>query len=271
MTFPGKPPLFLWNAEDYHQSSPAQRQWAQELIGKLQLRGNEHVLDIGCGDGKVTAEIAQHLRDGRVVGIDASSEMIRFASDHFPPDRYPNLAFTEMAAQDITFREGFDVVFSNAALHWVPDHRPVLAGIGRALRPGGRLLIQMGGRGNAASVFEAFETLRQQSPWDRRFAGFSFTFGFFGPEEYRTWLHDAGLEPVRVELIPKDMAYPSREGFAAWVRTTWLPHLQHLHPDLRPRFIDALYDKYIALYPPDAQGTVHIGMVRLEAEAGKRS
>lgn len=259
-------------------SSPAQHQWAQELIGKLQLRGNEHVLDIGCGDGKITAEIAQHLPSGEVVGIDTSPEMIRFASDHFSHDRFPNLSFVEMSAQEITFRDRFDVVFSNAALHWVMDHRPVLAGIGRSLCPGGRLLIQMGGRGNAARIFEAFEALRQHPPWDHQFAGFSFTFGFFGPVEYRAWLHAAGLEPVRIELIPKDMVYPSREGFASWVRTTWLPHLQYLPPDQRPLFIDALYDTYGTLYPPDgtlyppdAQGSVHIGMMRLEVEAKKRS
>jgi trans-aconitate methyltransferase len=144
MTLPDKSLLFLWNAVDYHQSSPAQRQWAQELIDKLQIRGNEHILDIGCGDGKVTAEIARHLPEGEVVGIDASPEMIRFALEHFPPTRFPNLSFAEMAAQAMTFRERFDVVFSNAALHWIPDHRPVLAGISDALHPGGRLLIQMG-------------------------------------------------------------------------------------------------------------------------------
>jgi trans-aconitate 2-methyltransferase len=67
------------------------------------------------------------------------------------------------------------------------------------------------------------------------------------------------------------MVYSSREGFAAWVRTMWLPHLQHLEPDQRPLFIDALYEKYVTLYPPDEQGAIHIGMMRLEADAIKRA
>ena len=75
---------FTWNSADYHKSSQPQQQWAKELIAKLRLSGNEVVLDIGCGDGKVTAEIARNLSGGNVTGVDSSPEMIRFACDHFP-------------------------------------------------------------------------------------------------------------------------------------------------------------------------------------------
>ncbi len=130
-------PSFTWNAADYHTSSPAQYQWAQELIAKLGLAGNERVLDIGCGDGKVTAEISRHLPEGKVTGVDNSPEMIRFAFDHFPRTEYRNLTFVRMDARELSFLEEFDVVFSNAALHWIPDHKPVLTGIARSLHPGG--------------------------------------------------------------------------------------------------------------------------------------
>jgi trans-aconitate 2-methyltransferase len=262
-------PAFTWNAADYHKSSPAQALWAKELIAKLGLSGNIRVLDIGCGDGKITAEIARQLPEGKVTGVDSSPDMIRFARENFPSGKFRNLSFMEADAADLPFAEEFDVVFSNAALHWIFDHRPVLAGIARSLRPGGRMLIQMGGKGNAADTLEAFDRLLADPEWSRYFTGFSFAFGFFGDAEYRGWIAGAGLEPLRVELIPKDMACATRRDFAAWVRTTWLPWMARLTEDARPRFIEALIDEYLKKFPGDADGIIHVRMVRLEAEARK--
>lgn len=262
-------PSFTWNAADYHRSSPAQALWAKELIARLGLAGNDRVLDIGCGDGKITAEIARNLVDGQVTGVDSSPDMIRFAREHFLPGEYRNLTFMEADARALPFAEEFDVVFSNAALHWIFDHRPVLAGIVRSLRPGGRMLIQMGGKGNAARAFEALGSLLEKPAWDRYFCGFSFTFGFFDPADYRRWLIESGLDPLRVELIHKDMTCASRQDFAAWIRTTWLPWMARVPEQARLRFIEAVVDEYLVRYPADADGIIHIPMVRLEAEARK--
>lgn len=262
-------PSFTWNAADYHKSSPAQLLWAKELIAKLGLSGNDRVLDIGCGDGKVTAEIARNLPGGNVMGVDSSPEMIRFACEHFPHTIYRNLSFVHRDARALLFSEEFDVVFSNAALHWIMDHKPVLAGIAESLRPKGRMLIQMGGKGNADQVFEALNVLIKKQEWSQYFSGFSFTLGFFDDAEYRQWLAEAGFGQCRVELIPKDMTYSSRQDFAAWIRTTWLPWMARLPESDRSRFIGALIDEYLKKYPADDEGTIHIRMVRLEAEAEK--
>lgn len=258
---------FDWNPADYHRSSPAQQRWAEELIAKLDLRGDERVLDIGCGDGRITAAISGNVPRGSVTGIDSSAEMIRFAREHFPPENHPNLSFARMDAQALAFHEEFDIVFSNAALHWIPDHREVLAGIRKCLRDEGKMLVQMGGKGNAGKVFEAFEQVRHESRWEPFFRNFSFVFGFFGEDLYRGWLAGAGLVPVRVELIDKDMAYTNRRDFAAWIRTTWLPHLQQVPEDLHSPFIDAVIDRYLARSPVGPDGIFHIGMKRLEVEA----
>lgn len=271
MAPPDPSPSFTLNAADYSQSSPTQQQWAQELIAKLRLNGRERVLDIGCGDGKVTAAIAASVPTGSVTGIDSSPEMCRFAQEHFPHSMHNNLTFILRDASHLGFFEEFDVVFSNAALHWIPDHKPVRAGIARSLRPGGRLLVQMGGKGNAAQVFDALTVVLKMPRWAGYYNGFSFTYGFFGPEEYRHWLADAGLEPIRVELIPKDMVYPDLEAFAGWIRTTWLPWMARLPVGEQQVFIRALSDEYLSMYPADIDGTIHIGMVRLEVEAKKRA
>ena len=262
-------PSFVWNAADYHKSSTSQQQWGKELIAKLGLRGNERVLDIGCGDGKVTAEIARTLARGSVTGVDSSPEMIRFASDHFPQAEYQNLSFVQMDARALSFKEEFDVVFSSAALHWITDHKPVQTGIARSLRPGGRLLIQMGGKGNADQVFGVLEVLLENPRWSHYFHDFSFTYGFFKAADYRQKLTEAGFEPIRVDLIPKDMTYASREDFAAWIRTTWLPWMARLPESERTDFINTLTDEYLAMYPVETDGMIHIRMVRLETEARK--
>lgn len=94
------------------------------------------MIDIGCGDGSVTAAIASRLPHGAVAGIDRSREMIRFARKQYPSSIYPNLSFVCMDAQNLTFTEEFDVAFSNAAIHGITDQWPVLAGIAQVLSPG---------------------------------------------------------------------------------------------------------------------------------------
>jgi len=225
---------FTWNASDYNKSSPAQQLWAQELIEKLGLSGDERVIDVGCGDGRMTAAIAEKVPQGAVTGIDSSAEMIRFAREHFPSRIHQNLKFVRMDASHLTFSEEFDVVFSNAALHWISDHRPVLAGIACSLVPGGKVLIQMGGKGNADQIFSVLDDLLEDQRWFRYFEGFSFSYGFFGAADYCQELSDVGLEPVRVESISKDMSYLTREAFGGWIRTTWLPWMSRLHENEKP-------------------------------------
>jgi trans-aconitate 2-methyltransferase len=258
---------YQWDAQDYANNSGQQQLWGRELWGKLNLQGHESLLDIGCGDGKVTAEIAVHLPAGRVVGVDLSAEMVRLAQERFPQAAHPNLRFEQADASRLPFRAEFDVVFSNAVLHWVIDHRPVLRGINEALKPGGKALLQFGGAGNNAEMMALLAVQTRTPRWAGYFEGFGVPYGFYGVEEYRAWLREAGLTSIRVELIPKDMVHAGREGLAGWVRTTKLPYTQRLPEALREPFINELLDSYLAKFPVDAQGQAHQGMVRLEVEA----
>jgi len=106
---------------------------------KLHLTGDERVLDIGCGDGKVTAEIAECVPRGRVVGVDSSAEMVGLAQSRYPSWAVRNLRFQQADANRLPFEREFTHVFSNAALHWVLDHKPVLRGINSCLVPGGKV------------------------------------------------------------------------------------------------------------------------------------
>jgi trans-aconitate 2-methyltransferase len=258
---------YTWDADDYARNSSAQQGWARELIGKLELTGSESILDIGCGDGKVTAELASRVPKGEVVGIDSSPSMVERARASFPPDRFPTLSFSVMDARALAFRGRFRVVFSNATLHWVREQEAVLQGVARSLAPGGRLLFQMGGRGNAAGILSAITVLTAREPWAGIFAGFPFPYTFASPEQYARWLRAAGLLPVRVELLPRTMRHAGREGLAGWVRTTWMPYTERVPPELRERFVEELLDAYLAAHPAGADGAMEVAMVRLEVEA----
>jgi len=193
--------------------------------------------------------------------------MISLAQARFPAGDYHNLHFQVEDASRLPFENEFDVVFSNATLHWLRDHRPVLRGIARSLKPGGKILLQMGGKGNAAGILAVIDELLRQPEWSPYFAGFDFPWGFYTPQEYRGWLLEAGLQPTRLELIPKDMLHPGKDGLAGWGRTTWLPYTQRLPEEKRSPFLAAVVEVYTARRPADEQGNVHVRMVRLEVEA----
>ncbi|MDD5067704.1 MAG: methyltransferase domain-containing protein [bacterium] len=261
--------MFKWNPEDYHQHSSAQEKWAKELIAKLNLKGDELVLDIGSGDGKVTLEIARHLTSGSVLGVDSSIEMIQFSQELIEQQPLKNISFMQADASLLPFRDDFDIVFSNAALHWIFDHRPVLKGIYRSLKMNGRILLQMGGKGNAAKILSLLDVMMKEEKWKEYFFRFGFSYGFHGCTEYRTWLEEAGLRPTRLELIPKDMTYPDRTGLESWIRTTWLPYTGRIPETRREEFIHEIAERYIKKVTPGPDGIIHMEMMRLEVEAVK--
>jgi trans-aconitate methyltransferase len=294
-----------WNAADYAANSAVQQTWARELIARLDLHGDEHVLDIGCGDGKVTAEIARALPRGTVVGTDASPQMIEFAQKAFPAKQFPNLEFQVMDARKIkpanfsssspsrkeeragvrkpTFSnskpftpleqgEGvalFDLIFSNAALHWVDDHQAILRGAASVLKTGGRLAVSCGGRGNAHDVFLALRPEIRLKRWCKFFRKMPKPYFFYAPEDYKKWLPKFGFKIRSVKLVPKDSVYTGVEGFVTWLRTTWIPYVQRLPENMREEFITAVARRYVAKHPPDAGDRVHVKMVRLEIDALK--
>jgi len=260
---------YQWDAKEYASQSTAQQKWARELIGKLRLSGDEKVLDIGCGDGKVTAEISLSLGQGKVVGIDSSEEMVALAASSFRSSSYPSLSFELMDAANLTFHDEFDVVFSNAVLHWVIDHQPVLTGIFSSLKNGGRVLVQMGGKDNAREVLSIIDRIISQDPWHQFFHDFSFPYGFYGPDEYRTWLVEAGFVIEKLELIPKNMVHDSVDQFKGWIRTTWLPYLGRIPEPDREEFIDQLTREYRTASGQLAEEVVTTRMMRLEFSARK--
>ncbi len=256
-----------WNPEDYAKNSGAQLVWAKELIAKLHLQGHETLLDVGCGDGKITAEFAAAVPDGLVLGVDSSVEFIDYAQRHYPTSQYANLQFLQMDAQKLEADYQFDVIFSNATLHWVDDHQAFLAGCSRLLSPQGKLILSCGGAGNAAGILAAIDRLIQGPRWGPYFTTFVFPYFFYSDAQYAHWLKEAGLSPQRLELVEKDMTHQGAEGLAGWLRTTWMPYTDCIPEELREAFISDVVQDYLSVHPLDALGQSHVKMIRLEVEA----
>ena len=286
----------VWNAAAYAANSTVQHAWARELIAKLHLRGDEHILDVGCGDGKVTAGLARAVPRGSVTGVDASVEMIAFAKNTFPAKKISNLKFQIADAREIEAgisvgvqasacspntlkrelqRAGsetgapFDLVFSNSALHWVDDHEKFLRGAAAVLKPGGRLAVSCGGKGNAHDVFLALRPEMRLKRWRDYFRKMPMPYFFYAPGDYEKWLPQFGFKKRAMKLVPKDVTYDGAKGFATWLNTTWIPYVQRVPENLRAEFIAAVTQRYLARHLPDAGGNVQVRMVRLEIDAQK--
>ena len=286
---------FKWNAADYAANSTVQQSWARELIARLNLRGDEHILDVGCGDGKVTADLARAVPRGLVFGVDASAEMIAFAKKAFPAGKNSNLKFQIADARKISLKIKCDLVFSNSALHWVDNHEKFLSGAASVLKPGGRLVVSCGVKGNAHDVFLALRPEMRLKRWRNFFRRMPMPYFFYAPGDYQKWLPKYGFRVRSLNLAPKDAAYDGAAGLMTWLRTTWLPYIQRVPdevaqasrlcvasgheqltgkmpvplPSLRDEFITAVAARYVARHPPDADGKVHVRMVRLEIDAVK--
>ena len=137
-----------WDAATYDRVSGPQLAWAKEQIGRLALRGNEVVLDAGCGSGRVTALLAELVPEGRVYGVDVAPSMVAHAREALG-DR---ITFMQQDLLELALPEPVDVVFSNATFHWIGDHAALFARLHGAMAPGGRLVAQCGGKGNIAAV-----------------------------------------------------------------------------------------------------------------------
>lgn len=259
--------MYQWNAAAYASHSQGQERWALELLADIQLQTNEQVLDVGCGDGRITASIAAQIPLGRVVGVDLSADMIAHATTEFTG--IDNLSFRQMDASKLQFDNEFTLVFSNAALHWVRDHQSVLAGISRALRPGGRLIAQMGGAGNGAGMIAAFDKIRATSEWKKYFSDFKFSFSFHHPDKYAIWFSENGLQPEQCELLLKDMVHTDTTALTGWISTTWHPYTSPVPVELREKFIAQVVENYVQAHPADPNGQVHVQMARLQIKARK--
>jgi trans-aconitate 2-methyltransferase len=240
-----------WNASRYEQLSTPQQAWGNEVLDRLVLRGDEVVLDLGCGAGQVTERLVALVPAGRVVGVDASVAMLDAARARLGSQ-------VELVLADLrtfTYPQQADVVFSTAALHWVPDHPALWRRVHAMLRPGGRLEVQCGGAGNIAAVVAALQDIAGQQPFASFLAPYHPPWTFDAPDTAARELRAQGFDAVRT-WVENRVARPPHPR--AYLANVIVPHeLDRLPPPLRARFADAVYTR---LARPDQYDYVRLNI-----------
>jgi len=224
-----------WNADVYHRVSGPQVAMAAAVLDRLELRGDETVLDAGCGTGRVTRLLLERLPHGRVIAVDASADMAARARAELGVAA--DVREADLAALRLADGEQVDAVFSNATFHWVPDHDALFTALAAALRPSGRMSAQCGGAGNVAGVHAAALQAAADSGLGDRFAGWPAPWNFADAEQTEARLRAAGFEDVQCWLQPWPV---TPDEPRAYLETVCLgPHLERLAGDERTRFLDA--------------------------------
>ena len=207
------------------------RRWAQQVIADLELRGDETVLDAGCGSGSVTLDLVEKLPNGKIYALDASAEMIAALTKTVSERGITNIVPMQASLTEFTLPEPVDCIFSNAVFHWIPDDDGLFGNLYRAAKPGGRLRAQCGGFGNNAHVLEAVEAVRQRPRFEPHLRGFSDSKKYRTPDAATAALERAGWHDVRANLFAQPVPFDSHSEAALYVQTILLrDHIARL-PD----------------------------------------
>jgi trans-aconitate 2-methyltransferase len=221
-----------WDADTYDEVSDPQFNWGIEVLERLELRGDETVVDAGCGSGRVTEQLLERLPNGRVIAVDGSEAMVEKAKERLG-DRADYLV-----SDQLRLSEPVDIVFSTATFHWIGDHDRLFRQIRRVLRPGGRLVAQCGAKGNVARHTEAIAAVAADPEYGQHLTQSKGLWNFASTEETERRLDAAGFTGVRCWLQPKPVQ-PSRP--LEFVSTVTLgPILDQLPEEKRQPFAEAV-------------------------------
>jgi trans-aconitate 2-methyltransferase len=241
-----------WDAAEYSRRSSLQEAMAQEVLALLDLNGSERILDVGCGDGKITAEIASRASKGFVVGVDPSHDMISFAQGHFGPPTLPNLRFEVADARRLPFKNEFDLVVSFNALHWIPEQQVALNSIRSTLVSGGKAQLRLVPRGARKSLENVAEETRRTSRWNAYFQDFDDPYLHLTPEEYAAVAERSGFRVLRTSTKDHAWDFGTRAAFSGFCAVGCVAWTSRLPTADRQDFINDVLDRYQAVASHDS-------------------
>jgi trans-aconitate 2-methyltransferase len=230
-----------WNSSEYHRLSQPQVSWGKRVLSRLKLRGDECVLDAGCGTGRLTAELIEALPRGCVVGVDLSQNMLHSARTHLASlGARPLLVAADFL--HLPFEHVFDGIVSTAAFHWVLNHDALFTALSRTLRSGGWLHAQCGGAGNIERLRSRVKRLAQTTPYAPYLAHFPEPWFYADADGAAAILRSAGFVNVETSLEPAPTLMESAEQYRDFVRSIILrAHLEQLPSEnLRSQLLDEL-------------------------------
>jgi trans-aconitate 2-methyltransferase len=261
-------PRDTWSPDQYERFRDERSRPFFDLTGLVQKREHMRVVDLGCGTGELTRKLHEGIPGARTLGIDSSEAMLAKCAAHvteglsFEAGDIASLAaaWSEAGGLGVSLKgpgPSFDLVFSNAAIHWVPDHETLLARLTKALRPGGQLAVQIPANEDHPAHVVARQ-LAAEDPFAKALGGWTHREPVHAPERYATWLHRLGYVEQSVRLQVYGHVLESREGVLEWVKGTLLTDYERrLGPALYPTFLaryrvrlgEALEDRRPYFYP----------------------
>jgi len=226
-----------WDAASYDRLAAPQEEWAREVLERLPLRGDETVLDAGCGSGRTTRLLLERLPRGKVIGVDGSESMIAGAREALGSyGERIELVHSDLLALELA--EPVDAVFSNAVFHWIFDHEALFARLRAAIKPGALLVAQCGGEGNVANWVAAVKRAAARQPFADHLADRPEPWQYASPEATAERLEGAGFSDVRCWLEERVVEPEDPRRYVAVVGLA--AHHQQLPPELREPFTDAV-------------------------------
>jgi trans-aconitate 2-methyltransferase len=251
-----------WNAEVYDRIGTPMRGWAQAVIDDLGLKGDETVLDAGCGSGSVTFDMLERLPNGRVYALDSSQEMIEQMQQKIDATGETRVIAMKADLTNFELPEQVDVVFSNAVFHWIPDDHALFSAILRATKPGGRMRVQCGGGNIYAKLSHAWNAASARSPFSDHLGEYRDGKKYRSPEEAAESLQGAGWTDVRTWAFDAPVPFENEDDSALYLRTIILrDHVANLPEDLHEPYVRAVIAEYIERFgPPFTADYVRLNM-----------
>jgi trans-aconitate 2-methyltransferase len=251
---------FEWDASEYEAVSAPQTSWGAGLLevflARRGLRGDEVVIDAGCGSGRVTELLLRHLPEGMVLAVDASESMVEAARRRFAGEPRVRVEHQDLLMLEV--EEQVDVIFSTATFHWIRDHDLLFERLARTLKPGGRLVAQSGGKGNIARTLAVIERVMGEDRFRDAFVGWEKSWNFADPQTTKARLEGAGFEDVETWLHEEFTEFGSVDELARFLKTVVLrPHLGSLPEAEREPFAAAVAARL------EGEGQLIVDYVRL--------
>ncbi len=249
-------------AESYKNNSGLQWTLATESLKLIQFNNDDVILDVGCGDGKITAYIADQISNGTITGMDISDKMVKLASSNFAK---PRRDFIQGSAESIPFKRQFTKLVSFNTLHWVLNQQKALESMRDALRDDGTMLLVLPAK-SANNIGILSEKLAKTSKWSTHFPHMKQERIYFTPEEYKELLAQARLKAEIFDLFQGKSTFANKEALMAWIRPL-ITFTGHLLPDLREEFVKDIATEIMLIDPPSPDGsiTVHFSTMRIVA------
>ena len=231
-----------WDPESYGLVNSLQQEVARQALGDLVVRGDERVLDVGCGDGRVTAMVADRLTTGSLIGVDPSEAMVEAARQRF--SAHGGLHFEVGTAATLTYEADFDLVTSFDALHWETRWQPAIERIRRALKNGGRALLVFVCDGERPSVEDVIMETARSPRFAKWFEDFAAPFVHVDPDEYAAAAISGGFEVESLTVADIDWDFGSRDAFEEWCAAGTVAWTSRLPHEDRSAFVTQVITSY---------------------------